>query len=82
MKLGAKAGGDVTKDTTVDVSLGAIRHIKSNMYQVLNSKPLRADLNNAIVQHALERGKMFYVINSLYQSPGFGMKVILHMMCM
>ena len=82
MKLGAEVGGDVTKDTTVDVSLGSISHIKSNMYEVLNSKPLRADRNNAIVQHALEQEKTFYVINSIYQSEKVEIKVILHIMCM
>ena len=74
-RFGGGFSDSQTISNTVQVSLGGLTHIKSNMYDTLTSKELRVDPTHPVVRDAMGKGKTFFVINSVYQSNKVEIKV-------
>ena len=66
MKVGGKIGGKGKDNATISVQFGDVTHTISDMYDVLSTKQYKVDLKHPIVQEAIEKGKTFFVIISVY----------------
>ena len=76
LKLGGDLGGDAKKTLSIHVSLGALKHVTSNMIDLFTGQQqLRVDPNHPIVKDAMAKGKTFFIINSVYQSDKVEIKV-------
>lgn len=76
ISLGGKLGGKAKKKLVLTVSLGAVNHIRTNVFQELYDKKYTADLNHPIIKDAIARGGSLFVISSIYISDKADIKVI------
>ena len=68
VSLGGKLGGSGKKNVILSVSLGALTHIKSNMFQVLYEKGYTVDTNHPVIKEAIAKSGVLFVISSIYMS--------------
>ena len=66
VNVDGKTGGHRKDNATISVDFGDITRTISNMYEVLRTKQYKVDLEHPIVKDAVEKGKTFFVITSLY----------------
>ncbi|XP_019857900.1 PREDICTED: uncharacterized protein LOC100633190 [Amphimedon queenslandica] len=68
LSLGGKLGGSGKKNVTLSVSLGALTHIRANMFDVLYRKGYTVDKNHPVIKEAVAKGGVLFVISSIYVS--------------
>ena len=66
VSVGGKVGGKGKDNATISVQFGEVTHTISNMYDVLSTKQYKVDSEHPVVQAAIEKGKTFFVIISVY----------------
>ena len=66
VSVGGKMGGHMKDSATISVDFGSITHTISNMYEVLSTKQYKVNLEHPVVKDAVEKGKTFFIITSLY----------------
>ena len=66
VSVGGKIGGHMNDSATLSFDFGDITHTISNVYEALSNKQYKVDLKHPIVQDAVEKGKTFFIITSLY----------------
>ena len=81
MSVGGKVGGKDKDSATISVNFGDITHTISNMYEVLSNTQYKVDLNHPVVKDAVEKGKTFFVIISVYTASKVEITVCLYTLC-
>ena len=66
--LGGDVKGGGSKLVNLTVNFGGIKHIKSNLYDILSSQQWTVNSSHELVKEALTKGRELYVISSVYQS--------------
>ena len=66
LSIGGKIEGHMKDTATISVDFGDITHTISNMYKVLSTTQYRVDLKHPVVKDAVEKGKTFFIITSVY----------------
>ena len=81
VSVGGKVGGKAKDNATISVDFGDITHTISNVYDVLNTKRYKVDLKHPVVQDAMEKGKAFFVIISVYTASKVEITVCEYTLC-
>ena len=66
--MGVTLKSSETKNLSLVTKLGKITHIKTDLFQRLQSKTYKLDLNHLVVKKALHEGGTLFVISTLYQA--------------
>lgn len=75
LSLGGKLGGTGKKNVILTVALGALNHIKANLFEVLNGKGYTVDTNHPVIKEAMAKGGTLFVISAIYMSDKVEVKV-------
>ena len=63
----------------INVGLGAMKRIKSNIFDAMSSKQFKINPNHPVIKDGITKGRSLFVISSVYESQK--VEITVHELC-